>query len=191
MTLGEKIKQIRNTFGLSQEELAAKLNVSRQVITKWETDRGMPDIENLKNLATLFGISVDYLLDDEKQIEHPVLNKKIVMEEKNNFSNRYDYVVDYLKTNYENKGTIYGLTEVGRERPLIGKVINRITLDIPFITEWLSEPAIWFLVELEHKNLVIKANKENIETRELSSIVNTDKFTFDKVKLLKLKSKIS
>jgi len=48
MTLGEKIKEARAAGGLTQEELASKLMVSRQAVTKWETDKGIPDVENLK-----------------------------------------------------------------------------------------------------------------------------------------------
>jgi len=64
MTLGEKIKEARKNMGLSQEQLAEKLCVSRQAITKWESDRGIPDITNLKALARLLDVSIDYLLDD-------------------------------------------------------------------------------------------------------------------------------
>lgn len=47
-TLGEKLKEARKNVGLTQEQLAVKLRVSRQAITKWEADKEMPDIENLK-----------------------------------------------------------------------------------------------------------------------------------------------
>lgn len=50
MTLGEKIKEARKQAGLTQEQVAEKLMVSRQAVTKWETDKGIPDIENLKNI---------------------------------------------------------------------------------------------------------------------------------------------
>ena len=47
MNLGEKIKECRKQAGFSQEQLAERLNVSRQAITKWETNKGIPDIANL------------------------------------------------------------------------------------------------------------------------------------------------
>ena len=65
MTLGEKIRHARKNCGLSQEKLAEKLCVSRSAIAKWETDKGMPDVENLKFLSRLLNVSVDYLLSDE------------------------------------------------------------------------------------------------------------------------------
>lgn len=53
MTFGQKLKEIRRRFGLSQEGLADVLNVSRQAVTKWENDGGMPDISNLKVIAII------------------------------------------------------------------------------------------------------------------------------------------
>jgi len=64
MTLGEKIRYARKCSGLSQERLAEKLCVSRSAIAKWETDKGMPDVENLKMLSRLLHVSVDSLLDE-------------------------------------------------------------------------------------------------------------------------------
>lgn len=192
MKLNEKIKEYRKIFDLSQEQLAEKLNVSRQVITKWESDGGLPEISNLKQLSNLFGVSVDYLLDDTKTVLSPLLREKIVLD-KNNYNNRYNYVVAYLKKNYEEKGTIYALTELGKENSKLTDIIDFLTFGISnlsYITEWISSPAIWFLVETDKQNLIVKATKDYIEVRELSSVVNTDKFTFDKTKLLKLKNKI-
>ena len=60
--LSEKIKLLRKQAMMSQEQLAEKLNVSRQAVTKWETDAGVPDIENLLALSSLFCISLDELL---------------------------------------------------------------------------------------------------------------------------------
>ena len=64
MTLGEKIRHARKSAGMSQEQLAEKLCVSRSAIAKWETGKGMPDVENLKILSRLLCVSVDSLLDD-------------------------------------------------------------------------------------------------------------------------------
>ena len=64
MTLGEKIRYARKSCGLSQEQLAEKICVSRSAIAKWETDKGMPDVENLKMLSRLLRVSVDSLLSD-------------------------------------------------------------------------------------------------------------------------------
>lgn len=71
MTFAEKLKAIRKQAGMSQESLAEKLGVSRQAVTKWETDGGIPDIENIMAISALFGISIDELLSNEKGTKQP------------------------------------------------------------------------------------------------------------------------
>ncbi|WP_295095126.1 helix-turn-helix domain-containing protein [uncultured Catenibacterium sp.] len=65
MTLGEIIKHYRSRLNMSQTELGDKIGVSRQAVTKWETDTGIPDINNIKSLAKVFHISIDTLLSHE------------------------------------------------------------------------------------------------------------------------------
>ena len=74
MTLGQKLKEIRKRFELSQEQLAEIMNISSQAITKWENDGGLPDINNLQELSKIFGITVDYLLNDKNVL--PTLSMK-------------------------------------------------------------------------------------------------------------------
>ena len=69
MTFAEKLKTARKNAGMSQDALAEKLGVSRQAVTKWETGRGIPDIENIMVISNLFGISVDEFLSSEKELK--------------------------------------------------------------------------------------------------------------------------
>ena len=62
MTLGEKLQKLRKARHLTQEELAAQIGVSRQSLSKWESDGALPDTANIITLADLFGVSTDYLL---------------------------------------------------------------------------------------------------------------------------------
>lgn len=62
MDFSEKLKEIRNKEGLSQEQLADKIGVSRQAVTKWETGKGLPDIENMVILAQIFKVTLDELV---------------------------------------------------------------------------------------------------------------------------------
>ena len=71
MTFAEKLKSIRKQAGMSQEQLAEKLGVSRQAVTKWETDAGIPDIENIMAISALSDISIDELLSNEKGAKKP------------------------------------------------------------------------------------------------------------------------
>lgn len=71
MTFAEKLKSIRKQAGMSQEKLAEKLGVSRQAVTKWETDAGIPDIENIMAISALFDLSIDELLSNENGTKKP------------------------------------------------------------------------------------------------------------------------
>ena len=74
MTLGEKISSLRNGNGMSQGDLAEKLNVSRQSVSKWETNASIPDLDKLIQLSDLFNITLDELVRGEElcsQIKEP------------------------------------------------------------------------------------------------------------------------
>ena len=62
MTIGERIKQLRSEKGVSQEKLAEQLHVSRSAVAKWEADGGVPEIDNLLQLSSVFDISIDELV---------------------------------------------------------------------------------------------------------------------------------
>lgn len=65
MSLPLKLADLRKEAGLTQMELAEKLDVSRQAISKWEVGAAVPGTDKLKALSELYGVSIDYLLDDE------------------------------------------------------------------------------------------------------------------------------
>ncbi len=77
--LSQKIKELRKKNGLTQEELADKLNVSRQAVTKWESGEGVPDIENLQNLSLYFHVSVDYLIGKSNNKINSLESKFIII----------------------------------------------------------------------------------------------------------------
>lgn len=81
MTLGQKIFELRNKQKMSQGDLAEKLNVSRQSISKWETDASVPELDKLIMLSDLFSITMDQLVRDE-------LPKKDTDEEKKSTEKR-------------------------------------------------------------------------------------------------------
>lgn len=67
MNLNQKITQLRNDNNWSQEELAEKLNVSRQSVSKWESGQSKPDLDKIIALADIFDVSTDYLLKDDTE----------------------------------------------------------------------------------------------------------------------------
>ena len=64
MTLCEKLIDLRRKAGLSQEQMAQQLDVSRQAVSKWETGESLPDTNKLLAIGRLLGVTVDYLLAD-------------------------------------------------------------------------------------------------------------------------------
>lgn len=85
MNLGNNLFQARKKCGLSQEEVAEKLGVSRQTISKWETDETLPDIRQSKRLALLYRLSLDELIDfdmDVQEVEQAIERTSAVLEEK-------------------------------------------------------------------------------------------------------------
>lgn len=75
MTKGEKISKHRKILGFSQEDLANKLDISRQSVSKWELNESDPDLTNLVKLSQLLNITIDYLLNDSvDSVEYPLKN---------------------------------------------------------------------------------------------------------------------
>lgn len=73
MTLGEKIYRLRSEKGLSQEAFGNMLGVSRQSVSKWETDQSLPELEKVVAISELFGVSTDYLLKENAEVPEAVI----------------------------------------------------------------------------------------------------------------------
>ncbi len=90
MRLGNSLFHARKSCGLSQEEVAEKLGVSRQTISKWETDETLPDIRQSKRMALLYHVSLDELIEfdiDEKEVEQFIERISDEKQEKINWTN--------------------------------------------------------------------------------------------------------
>lgn len=100
MNLGNNLFQARKKAGLSQEMVAEKLGVSRQTISKWETDETIPDIYQSKKLAKLYNLTLDELIDfdiDIKKIEEIIKNTDEEKESKINWTNAWSKKYPVLK----------------------------------------------------------------------------------------------
>ena len=100
MNLGNNLFQARKKAGLSQEMVAEKLGVSRQTISKWETDETIPDIYQSKKLAKLYNLTLDELIDfdiDIKEIEEIIKNTDEEKESKINWTNAWSKKYPVLK----------------------------------------------------------------------------------------------
>ena len=78
MKFEEKLIKLRKSNGMSQEQLAEKLGVSRQAISRWESGDSTPDMINLLGLCDLFGVPADYLIHDDYQSDDdmPIVKEK-------------------------------------------------------------------------------------------------------------------
>ena len=81
MRLADKIIRLRKAAGMSQEELAEQLNVSRQAVSRWESGTAMPDASNLLQLSRLFQVTTDYLLHDDYQSDEDLPRLKQTRED--------------------------------------------------------------------------------------------------------------
>ena len=84
MSFGEKLQQLRKEKGLSQEDLAHQLNVSRQAVSKWESQNGYPEIEKMILISDLFQVSLDYLMKkDYEEHENETISSFHLMTQQN------------------------------------------------------------------------------------------------------------
>lgn len=81
MKLSDKIVGLRKSKGMSQEELAEKLNISRQAISRWEMGSAMPDATNILQISKLFGVTTDYLLNDDYESDNDLPKIKEIKED--------------------------------------------------------------------------------------------------------------
>lgn len=131
MNLGENLLKARKRMSLSQEDVAEKLGVSRQTISKWELDETLPDIRQSKKLATLYKLSLDELIEfdiDLKEIERIIENTTEEKQEKIDWtkawSKKYPFLASYTNivdtSEYEQQikkllkqlSTDYGFTDL-------------------------------------------------------------------------------
>ena len=91
MALSSQIKKYRTELGLSQEELAEKVYVTRQTVSNWETGKSYPDIHSLLLLGTLFDLSLDQLIKGDLETMKEIINEQEVKK-----FNRYSTILSVL-----------------------------------------------------------------------------------------------
>ena len=196
MTLGEKIKEARKQCSLSQEQLAEKMAVSRSAVAKWEANNGLPDVENLKALAQLLNVSVDYLLDDGEVID------EVVMREPYNLSDygkgikkkKKDRVIREKFPDAEIH-TLLGKLKLTKSEKVIDNLLGFFT-DAPFgtpdlINSFKNMDKEFYLVEKDGKQFLVTVTDEFIETRQLAKRISAEKFEIGNWQFLKCKYEVT
>lgn len=92
MILADKIIKERKKLGLSQEELAEKMNISRQSVSKWESNQSLPEIDKILLMSSIFGVTTDYLLKDEIETDE-YLTKNDSGDQRDDTGNDYNSVI--------------------------------------------------------------------------------------------------
>ncbi|MDI9471148.1 MAG: helix-turn-helix transcriptional regulator [Bacillota bacterium] len=181
MTLGEKIQTARKYCGLTQEQLAEKLNVSRSAVAKWESGKGLPDVDNLKSLAQLLNVSVDYLLDDGEAVDEYVIREAYELSDygTGNKQNKKDRLV---REKFPDASIRYLFAEkkLSTGEKIIDNVIGFV-FDGPFgVPDILNDiknlDKSFYLVEKDEKQFFVCVTDEYIETRQLAKKFTEKKF---------------
>ena len=181
MTLGQKLKEIRKRFGLSQEQLAEIMNVSRQAITKWENDGGLPDVSNLQELSKVFGITVDYLLNDDNQLPALSMRKEL---DKDKYKNKLTMYIEVLKEYYPEPYEVYNLRRE-KKMNIVESAID-LFVDIMPITlaDITNDVSPYYLVKKDNLKLLVNIQDYVMEVIELPMNTNDKKFIYGKNKFV-------
>ena len=169
MTLGEKLKAARNKAGLSQEELAKKLCVSRQAITKWENGRGTPDIENLKALSALFDVSVDYLLSEGRDFSAQVIKEPIDIAQYTKSGKARDRFDAAVRAKYPHAEVIHPLTrrrKLTKWESIIDFIVQPGAVNA---ADSLRDRSGYYVVDMGDRHLLVNVTKDFVESRELAA----------------------
>ena len=195
MTLGEKIKEARKQSGLSQEQLAEKMSVSRSAIAKWETDKGLPDIDNLKALASFLNVSVDYLLDDGERIDELVTREAYDLTSygKGSKKKKKDRVIREKFPDAEIY-TLLGNLKLTKSEKVIDNLLGFFT-DAPFgtpelINSFKNMDKEFYLVARAGNQFLVTVTDEFIETRKFTKPITADKFEIGNWKFTKCKYEV-
>ena len=167
MTFGEKLREARKAAKLSQEEFAGKAGVSRSAVAKWESDRGMPDVENLKVIASLLNVSIDYLLDDDTRLSFNGTREPIELDSYTKTGKCRDKKDAACFAKYGDADAIYPLIRRKKQTALEKAVDFIVRPGIVQIADYMNDSDGYFLVEIKGKQLLVRVGKDFITSSEL------------------------
>ncbi|MBQ6389386.1 MAG: helix-turn-helix transcriptional regulator [Mogibacterium sp.] len=178
MTFGEKLKEARKEAGLTQEQFAEKMSVSRSAIAKWESDKGLPDVNNLKMMAQLLGVSVDYLLAADEKLSFNETKEAIDLDSFEVSGKCRDKKDAACYFKYSRAEAIYPL--IRRKRMRKAEWITDFLVGPGIIqgADYINDASAHYLVEYEGKQLLVNVAKDFITSRELANRVDPKKFDF-------------
>ena len=199
MTFGEKLKTARKEAGYSQEQLADLLMVSRSAVAKWESDKGMPDIGNLRAISQTLSTSIDYLVDDGTKLDMSIVRKPINLQAytdgKVNLLSQKKIKDKVVRAEYPNAEIF---TLIGTEKLTKGEkiadflvfIFSPLVNIIPLMKSFDNVDNEFYLVNDADKQYLAVVKKEFIESREISDKVTDTKFTLGNYRFIKCRYKV-
>jgi transcriptional regulator with XRE-family HTH domain len=197
MTFGEKIKQARNEMGYSQEQLAETLAVSRSAIAKWETDKGMPDINNLKAISQILNVSIEYLLDDEATLDLSVVRKTIHLAD---YTDKKVTILNKKRIKDKVVRSLYPEAEIYTllAKELLTKGEKAVDTAVWLLTSlppgtidlansFKNADKEYYLVNDDNRQYLVVVTEEYVESRLLAQTIDEDEFVIGNLKFVKCK----
>lgn len=196
MKLGEKIKEARKNVGLTQAELAERLCVSRQAVTKWESGQGIPDVENLRMLAGVLDVSIDFLLDEGEDFNKAVIKEQIELSDykkEGKLRSKQEAVV-YEKYSSCEIIPLLAKKKSTKSQKIVSELLGWV-FDAPFGTDQMYHmfgemDHAYFLVEDGEKQIFVIVTKEFIESRVLPKKIIDNKFEIGEYQFTKARYRV-
>lgn len=186
MTFGQKLSSLRKQASMTQSDLADKLTVSRQAITKWEKGIGLPDIDNMKKISSLFNVSIDELLD--YKIETIELQLNSTTETIDAQNSKLKNVDNFVLEKFKDSQSIYKLhaeSNVGFWKSLFYSIFD---IDVALMAHDLITNGLTFcyLIENSNNQYLITINKSTLYSKKLTQPFNQKKLVVDGYKYTKI-----
>ena len=196
MTLADKLKEARKNAGFTQIELAEKLCVSRQAVTKWENGKGIPDVDNLRMIAKVLNVSIDFLLDDDEMLDKTVIKEQINLDDyvtEGKLRSKKDAVV-YAKYPNAEIVPLLAKKKSTKGQKVFGELLGWLT-DAPFGTDELFNQIAdahnaYYLVHQEDRQICVTVTEDFIESKIMAKKIIGDKFEIGEYKFRKAVYKI-
>ncbi len=196
MTLADKLKEARKNAGFTQIELAEKLCVSRQAVTKWENGKGIPDVDNLRMIAKVLNVSIDFLLDDDEMLDKTVIKEQINLDDyvtEGKLRSKKDAVV-YAKYPNAEIVPLLAKKKSTKGQKVFGELLGWLT-DAPFGTDELFNQIAnahnaYYLVHQEDRQIFVTVTEDFIESKIMAKKIIGDKFEIGEYKFRKAVYKI-
>lgn len=182
MVFADKLKKARKEAGFSQEQLAEKINVSRSAVAKWESNKGMPDIDNLKAIAQLLNVSLDFMLNENEPMNFSEIKEPIILSEYEKTPKCRSQQDAVLVNKYQDADRICALIRT-KKLNKIENILDILILPGIFqIADYSNDMSAYYLVENKNKQYLVNVSKEIITSTEIFKKITDKKFTISKNK---------